>query len=1168
MAFSPRITADEFTDFEDEFQDVGEPTPQKKLLQPTQKLSFDNEFTDLSDEFEDIDDQSPIVKQPLSQENTPEKRPYSTPYDAPDISLEQLKNMSVSERLQYARDLKTEREYRQSKGFTKGLLSGASFGLSEKIPGLAPEEGDFLVGFGEFIGSAIPISKLYNLLGKPLVSLAAKSPIAKKGLEAFARMTGFGLTGAAYEGAKETIKTGETPTPQELLKYGAQWAAFDGALQALGKTASFLNGLRNYSNAKQIPEKTALEGIFDTLSKENINPEKNPEAAINRAEEIIGSLQQPKEGVQPITETTGSGAAERVEYAPTGMERIIKKADEFIEAAKTPAESLKRLGERSNEAIFNALAPLERIETEIPLTERPSTHIRLAQSAASEINSVLENGIFSNITGNFEHHGLKGAYGDLTWKKLSKGLKEGEYSLQDLDTYRVSKATLKRQAEGKKTGVDTQQAIKDINRLQKKYEPIDENIRNFQKATLNHYGKDLLGKDLIAVWNKDYYAPLYRIMEEGNNSVLKSGSLLPKQPFKKMKGSERKIIAPSESDPLNASMLIRNAKKNEAVLQYRNMVEQGKLPGRLLESKNEPIPPAVLESMDVDPNLNPIVEQLYNQTRKEAFTPQKNRLRGWKNGKPFEIEVPDEIYNVFSSLVPEQRGFVPKVMSAMNRLFSKGITMEPRKFASIVSRDALSSLIYSKTGSNPISITEALGDIYNGAPVYKEFLAMGGDVYASRLAERIDRARKIEELITPGKDGILVPFEKMGDFFRKYSKTLGDISLSVPLAEYKRALDVYGNTAEGRIMAAIEARRVTYDPTRKGSSAAVRELGNFIPFWNVSLQDIPMLVRNLKSPEAWVKGFTAITLPTLLLKSINEGNPDYQDLTPVDKAAFWHLYFGDKHVRIPIPWLLGTAFKVGAESFYDITKSMSANGDDRSKEAWEGLYHNFVENLSGDLPPLLQNYVELTTGKSAPSPLGLLLGTESRAPEVVPRRLQDLPESMQYTSRTSQLARWFGEHWGVSPVKLDRVISTFGGLVAKDALALIDEAAYWSGLAEDKRPEQRESNYLLLGNFVSNSTPSRTKYAEEFYDMLREATKNKNAQRIINEKGLSDKSLESMEFNGVHLFAYNRAISKLFKELRSIEDSDMKPAEKKRQMDELQREINDLYKQAVEGARQ
>lgn len=1165
MAFSPRIEADEFSDFGDEFQDVDEPISQKKTPQSAQNVSFDNEFTDLSDEFEDIEEPTFLVKQPISQEKTP----TATPYDVPELTPEQLKGMSVSERLQYAKDLATEREYRQSKGFTKGVLSGASFGLSEKIPGLAPEEGEFLTGFGEFIGSALPISKLYNLLGKPLVSLAAKSPVARKGLEAFARMTGMGLTGATYEGTKETVKTGEAPAPEELLKYGAQWAAFDGALQVLGKTASFLNGLRNYSNVKQVPEKTALTEIFDTLSKENINPEKNPEGAVNRAEEIINSLQQPKEGVQPITETTGAGAAERVEYAPSGMEKIIKKADEFIEAAKTPAESLKRLGERSNEAIFNALAPLERIETEIPLAERPSTHIRLAQSAASEINSVLENGIFSNITGNFEHHGLKGAYGDLTWKKLSKGLKEGEYSLQELDTYRVSKAALKRQAEGKKTGVDTQQAIKDINKLQKKYEPIDENIRNFQKATLNHYGKDLLGKDLITLWNKDYYAPLFRIMEEGNGAILRSGSLLPKQPFKMMKGSERKIIAPSESDPLNASMLISNARKNDAILQYHKLVTEGKLPGKIRGAKNDPIPAEVLNGIDVDSSLKEVAESLYNQTRKEAFTPEKNVLRGWKDGKPFKIDVPEDVYNVFSSMAPQERGALANIFAATNRLFSKGISFAPRKFGSIFGRDALSSLVYSRTGSNPISVAEALSDIYNSKPVYKKFLAMGGDVYASRLAERVERAKKIEDLITLGKEGELVPFEKMGEYFRKYSETLGDISLAVPLAEYKRALTKFGDTAEGRIMAAMEARRVTYDPTRKGSSKLVRELGNYIPFWNVSLQDMSMLGRNLKTPEAWAKGIVAITLPTLMLKMTNEGNPDYEDLTPVDKAAFWHVYYGDKHIRIPIPWLLGTTFKVGAEAFYDTTMELSAKGNPNAKDAWKGLYHNFVENLSGDLPPLLQNYIELTAGKSVPSPLGLILGTESRAPEVVPRRLQNIPPELQHTSQTSQLARQFGQMWGISPIKIDRTIKNFGSQVAADILALTDEIAYATGLAEDKRPEKREANYLLLGNFVSNSPPSRTKYAEEFYGLLGEATRSKNAQRIIQENGLSDKSFEALEFNGVPLFAYNSAISKLFKELRSIEDSsDIKPAEKKRQMDELQREINDLYKQAVEESRE
>ena len=352
----------------------------------------------------------------------------------------------------------------------------------------------------------------------------------------------------------------------------------------------------------------------------------------------------------------------------------------------------------------------------------------------------------------------------------------------------------------------------------------------------------------------------------------------------------------------------------------------------------------------------------------------------------------------------------------------------------------------------------------------------------------------------------------MGDYFRKYSDTLSDISLAVPLAEYKRGLAKFGNTPEGRLMAAMEARRVTYDPTRKGGWKPVQTLGNVIPFWNVSLQDLSMVGRNLKTKEAWAKGLTAITFPTIALKMMNEHNPDYQDLNPLDKAAFWHIYAKDKHIRIPIPWLLGTAFKVSAEAFFDTTTDLLNRGDPKAKDAWKGLYEHFVENLSGDVPPALQIYMEQAAGRSAPSPLGLFLGTESRAPEIVPRRLEGLPPHLQYTSKTSQLARTWGNLWNVSPVKVERFIKGLGTNVATTALALTDELAYYTGFAEDKRPEQREANYLLLGNFVSSS-PSRTKYVNEFYEYLREAEQNKRAQKLIREKGL-DASLEEISYQG------------------------------------------------------
>src|SRR5690606_7393230 len=120
---------------------------------------------------------------------------------------------------------------------------------------------------------------------------------------------------------------------------------------------------------------------------------------------------------------------------------------------------------------------------------------------------------------------------------------------------------------------------------------------------------------------------------------------------------------------------------------------------------------------------------------------------------------------------------------------------------------------------------------------------------------------------------------KVFEYLKKYEKTLGDISIAVPFAEYTRAIEKYGNTPEGRILAMMEAKSVTYDPHRKGKHKLVREAAPFINFLNVTLQDAAMLAKNLKRPEVWFRGLTTITLPTLALKMINEGNPDYKDLS-------------------------------------------------------------------------------------------------------------------------------------------------------------------------------------------------------------------------------------------------------------------------------------------------
>ena len=474
---------------------------------------------------------------------------------------------------------------------------------------------------------------------------------------------------------------------------------------------------------------------------------------------------------------------------------------------------------------------------------------------------------------------------------------------------------------------------------------------------------------------------------------------------------------------------------------------------------------------------------------------------------------------------------------------SRGITLEPVKHLSIFGRDAWASLIYSKTGSNPLDIVRAMTDIYKGSDSYKKFKALGGETYATRLLTRADRAQNLNELLKTERPNVtIVPFNKLGSFLSEFSKNL---VASVPFAEYQRAVKKFGDTPDGRLAALIEAKSVSYDPTKKGSSKLVKGAANILPFFNVMLQEPYMIAKNMNRPLFWAKGAVGIALPSLLLKLYNTGNPDYDDMSPINKTMFMHFYTDAGHFAVPGPWLMSALFKGVPEAFFD---TVQGEGGD----AWKGLLSYVTSQLAGTWNPYITAAVEQTTNRTLPSPGGLALypfmDQERRAPPVVPRRLENLPPEQQYTSKTSQLARWFGGLWNASPIKVERLIKTFGGGLAGDALSLIDEVAYASGLAEDQRPDEGFQNVFIIGKILSSNTPSNTKYTSKFYTDLEQA-------RIAKQRGEpNDHSI---------LNKYNKNISKLLKQYIQIERQDIDPRSKKELLQEKQQQINALYKEAV-----
>jgi hypothetical protein len=157
----------------------------------------------------------------------------------------------------------------------------------------------------------------------------------------------------------------------------------------------------------------------------------------------------------------------------------------------------------------------------------------------------------------------------------------------------------------------------------------------------------------------------------------------------------------------------------------------------------------------------------------------------------------------------------------------------------------------------------------------------------------------------------------------------------------------------------------------------------------------------------------------------------------MSKAAFFHYYAGGYHFAIPNGWNTTALFKLPAHLMYNFYKG-------EAKDAFLGSYSYVASQLTGSFDPITTSIYEQNSGKAVPTPIGAInpFQTEKRAPEVVPRRLQNLPPEQQYTSKTSQTARWFGGLWNASPVKVERLIKTFGANVAADALALIDAVVY------------------------------------------------------------------------------------------------------------------------------
>lgn len=208
------------------------------------------------------------------------KEPYKTPYDVEPERLKDTKNLSIQERMQLAQDLKTEREYRQGVGTSKGFLAGATLGGSEAL-GLGYQEGDLGYGFGETVGTLATetgLMKLFGLPGKVSQAWSNQQKAANMVLDVL-KAAGVGAT----ESTVRQLFKGEIPNIEEIAKHGATWGAIESVLKLGGAASRAVRGFLT-SESANVPE--GIERFSRVLSEKNLSPE-NTEKVANEALEFF-----------------------------------------------------------------------------------------------------------------------------------------------------------------------------------------------------------------------------------------------------------------------------------------------------------------------------------------------------------------------------------------------------------------------------------------------------------------------------------------------------------------------------------------------------------------------------------------------------------------------------------------------------------------------------------------------------------------------------------------------------------------------------------------------------------------------------------------------------------------------------------------------------------------
>ena len=723
--------------------------------------------------------------------------------------------------------------------------------------------------------------------------------------------------------------------------------------------------------------------------------------------------------------------------------------------------------------------------------------VQYAKEAGAEVPTELDPYIMSRL-----HKGIRGkanvfieqgTVGKKFWKTDPSGntvpdykgpgleqvlrpVKEGN-KYKDFVHYFAGLRAVELNAQGIKTGfADNLARIKvaDLERANPEFKSVVKGVYRYQDEVLQYANEmGLISNEFLANLRNKYknYAPFNRVLDGMESKGFLGRNLANvTAPIRRITGSEKVVVNPLENVIKNTHAIVDAADRNQVTVLMARLVEEVPELKPLFRPKKTPtskVATVTAKELGIDiTGLDPAdAEKLVDIYRPSGFVEGSNEVTAMINGQKRFFDVDPDIRKGLLALEPQDVGMLVKFLGAPARWLRAGAVLNPDFMVKNFTRDQMTAFTYSRTGFLPaVDWVKGVAQMMGKSPEYNLFRLSGGEGANLVSLDRTGLGKTAEQIASERgfRNYVKSPIEILRIFseFTENSTRVGDFSKAIRAGQSPQT-------------AGFGAREVTQDFSVRGASTFVRALNQIIPFFNANLGSWRRVAREFKERpmQAAVKAFMGITLPSLLLYSVNRNNPKYQELPQWQKDTFWIFPVpgSDRLLRLPKPFMLGQLFGSMPERFWEFVEK-------RDPELFKRGVGNAIEQgTPGFLPqaalPIVENMSNHSFFLNRP---------------IVPRGRETAPAEMQYSGRTSEAAKALGSWVNYPPAKIDNIFRAYTGGIGTTLVDLLDEPLKAIGATPNiSSPSRDLSDIPILRSFVvRDPTGSSSESVNRFYDML------------------------------------------------------------------------------------